>query len=791
MDSYPRARRVAGIVALLGLAALTVLSLWSVLPPSPRGEDAPQTEFSAARAFTHVERIGSEIHVAGSPAADRVRDYIAATTRDLGLQTEIQDTVGGGDAFGSTYALARVRNVVALLPGTDPTGRVIMVAHYDSVQVSFGGNDDGAGVSTLLETARALAAGPAPRNDIVFVFTDAEEACLCGAAAFVEQHRYAADGGVVLNVEARGASGPAIMFETSAGNAGVVDVYGAAVPDPVGTSFAVEVYRILPNDTDFSPFRDQARFVGLNTAYIDGSPAYHTPEDTPANLDTASLQHHGGNALALSRAFGDADLTVVGTRSADDATYFPVLGLLPRYPGVLVWPLAAAALIGVLALAVVALRRRVVTGGRLAAAFGLGLLPLLAAPLLAQLLWLVMTTIRPEYTNMDDPWRPGWFRACVVALVAAAVLTWYGLLRRRIGTWSLSIGALLWLAVLGLVLAYATPGGSYLAALPALAVALAGVVALSVRNPLIGLAALVVGGAVAVVVLAPTVLLFFPALGLALGAAAALFATMLALALLPLLDYLFPACKGTVFTESEVQGSPVHADVQRPRRGAVMLVPAVVWVLAVAFLGVGLAVDRFDARHPEPTQLMYALDADSGQALWFSAESSPSTWTRQYVGDGTRTVNPEEQFPVLGDEDLLVGPAQAAPLPAPTVDLVSDATTGDRRTVSLLVRPQRPARLVYVRVEGGGQVLRANVAGRPLPTEAFEDGTFAVLFHAPPAEGVRIILEVSQAGPLRVRAMDGSDGLAGLPGFQARPTGVGIEGSHDSELVLVARTYTL
>jgi hypothetical protein len=39
--------------------------------------------------------------------------------------------------------------------------------------------------------------------------------------------------------------------------------------------------------------------------------------------------------------------------------------------------------------------------------------------------------------------------------------------------------------------------------------------------------------------------------------------------------------------------------------------------------------------------------------------------------------------------------------------------------------------------------------------------------------------------------MDGSDGLTGLPGFTPRPAGVGVEGSHDSELVLVAKTYTI
>ena len=52
-------------------------------------------------------------------------------------------------------------------------------------------------------------------------------------------------------------------------------------------------------------------------------------------------------------------------------------------------------------------------------------------------------------------------------------------------------------------------------------------------------------------------------------------------------------------------------------------------------------------------------------------------------------------------------------------------------------------------------------------------------------------LELDAAGPVTVRVMDGSDGLDGLPGFTPRPPGVGIQGSHTSELVLVAKTYTV
>ena len=136
-------------------------------------------------------------------------------------------------------------------------------------------------MSSLLETVRALSQGPQLRNDVVVVLTDAEEACLCGAEAFATSHPLASDGGVVLNFEARGTTGPPIMFETSRGNAELAGAFAAAAPHPVASSFAVEVYRALPNDTDFSVLLGDGDFTGLNTAFIDGAAAYHTPQDTP------------------------------------------------------------------------------------------------------------------------------------------------------------------------------------------------------------------------------------------------------------------------------------------------------------------------------------------------------------------------------------------------------------------------------------------------------------------------------------------------------------------------------
>ncbi|MEU2199483.1 M28 family peptidase [Isoptericola sp. NPDC019482] len=766
--------RATSLACSLFLLVLAALAVWSVLPPSARPADAAADEFSAERAFTTVEAVGGEVHPHGTAAAAAVRDTIVADLEELGLDPEVTDGVGMSGRLGDQSRVAATKNVVATIPGTDSTGPVFLVAHYDSAEVSYGANDDGAGVATLLETARALGAGEPLRNDLVLVFTDAEEACLCGAEAFAHADPRAADGGVVVNVEARGSSGPAIMFETSDGNAALVDAY-SHVPYPVGSSMAVEVYRILPNDTDFSPFLDDpdGRFTGLNSAYIDGSATYHAPQDTPERMSTASLQHHGANMLALARELGNADAAALATPSAGDATYFPLPGgVLARYPGWLVWPLAVAAVLAVGALAVVLARRREVRGdrttaGTLALGFVSALLPIVGAVAGSIALWWVMGLVRPGYDEMLDPWRPWGFRFALLGIVATVWTAWFVGLRRSLGGPALVVGALGWLAVLGVVLAAFTPGGSYLAALPALAGAVAGLVALRWARGVVGRrVAATLGAAVGVVLLVPIVLLFFPALGLATGAAPAVVAALLGLALTPVLAVLWP----------------------RGRRRAVGLVGGCAAVAVVALV-VGLLVDPFDAEHPEPTRLAYALDADTGSAHWVSDEGTPSEWTAQFVDTETDLSEP---FPMF-DGEVHAGDAEAADLPAPVVDVEDAEPAGDARVLTLRVTPGGGApigtagALRYVQLNASG-VESAEVAGRAVPVEG---GDLDTRFYAPGEGGFEVALTVPAGQPLDLRVVAAGGGLEGLPGFRPRPADVGVAGSHTSELVLVGTSVSL
>lgn len=352
-----------------GLALWTAIGLWPPSRPDPVAASAPKSEFSAERAMVHVRAIAQRPHPLGSADHERVRTYIAAQFQELGTPAAIEAGIG---EFARSRA--QVENLVARLPGNDHANPIMLAAHYDSTARGPGAGDDAHGVAVLLETLRALRAGPPLRNDIIFLVTDGEEVDLLGAALFVKEHPWRRQPCVVLNFEARGTGGRPSMFETSANNEQLIRTLQTAAPWANATSLAYEIYRRMPNDTDLTVFK-RAGLAGMNFAFIDHPEWYHHAEDDPDHLDQHSLQEQGNYALSLARQFGGQDLS---RQYAGDVVYFPTpLTSLIVYPAWLVVPLAwiTAALLVVAAVAGWRRHRR-----------GVWIALLLAIPALLQLL---------------------------------------------------------------------------------------------------------------------------------------------------------------------------------------------------------------------------------------------------------------------------------------------------------------------------------------------------------------------------------------------------------------------
>lgn len=344
-------KTIATPSARWALSAALALWLFVSLSPNPRPAPVPATappqDFSAERAMAHVAAIARMPHPVGSTEHDRVRDYIRGELEKLGLESQLETGTGEYSRRGH-HASGEVENIVAHWPGTANTRPVMLVGHYDSVRTGPGAGDDAHAVGVLLETLRALGSGPPLRNDVIFLITDSEEKGLLGASLFMREHPWRHDPGVVLNFEARGTGGPAMMFETSPGNAWMIRGLQAAVPQAQATSVAYEIYRRMPNDTDLTVFKGGG-LAGMNFAFIGHPEFYHRPQDDVAHLDRRSVQEQGRYALSLTRLFGNRDLAAP---NSGNAVYFPTrLTSLIVYPAWWVLPIAWIALLGLAAAA--------------------------------------------------------------------------------------------------------------------------------------------------------------------------------------------------------------------------------------------------------------------------------------------------------------------------------------------------------------------------------------------------------------------------------------------------------
>lgn len=733
VDSSLRLRGAVRAVAALVLVATGWLSLSTLLPPGDISGVADG--FSMERARADIEAIAGQPRPTGSEAHARVREYLVDAIRGAGLEAEVQEAVVPAGEPPGIHRLTRVRNVIGRLPGQGAGEAILLAAHYDSVPATPGAGDDASGVAALLETMRVMASGEPPRRDVIFLFTDAEELGLLGARAFVDAGR--AQGiGWVLNFEARGAAGASLMFETLPGDVEAMRFFAKASPAPTASSYSYDIYSRMPNDTDFSVFR-QAIPAGFNFGFIEDPAAYHSAVDTPDRLDEGSLRHHGVQALSLARRLAEAP----PDRSGPRAVYFslPVVGLVVYPAG---WDAMVAVACGLLGLGVLGLglaRRRLVPGrcllglAAVVAVIGVSALGLVGL----RWFWGDVLGLARATKGVLAPLAYGW----LLIAVGLAWLTATGLMR-RLGAMHLAVGAAVaWTGLAGGA-AWLLDSSAFLFTWPALfawAALLVGVTGKENgdrwRAPLALACAL------------PVVVIWVPTLkgvAVALGPAAIVLGICAALPVLLL-----------SLTVAQLAGGG-------PGR----------WVFPGLFLAAGLALFAWAAgtagpapTHPQPNSLVYALDAASGEAVWASYDEATDDWTRRVLGDSPR----RRPLPGFFSEDLelLTGPAEALPMPAPEVTVLESERLDDGgRRLTVALRSPRQAPFLEAVVSSAGTIRSASVDGRALSV----DGGFRLTYHALPPGGIRLELVLDDDGPVDLAVVDGTYGLPPAVAPRPRPS---------------------
>lgn len=731
----------ARAVPLLLLLAMAIGSLLPLRTPAPVPADAPPGQFSAERAAADLQRIAREPRPAGSTANAAVRGYLIERLRALGYDP--QPVAGVARAGEADTELGSATDVLARLSGTDPTGTVILTAHYDSVPTGSGASDDGAMVAAILEIARILRADPVPRNDIAILLTDSEEMGHIGAQVFVQADLVDPADAVVVNLEARGTSGPAVMFE-SVGQGLVPAIRDSGA---MATSAAAAVYALLPNSTDMDEYR-RAGMRGLNFAITDGGDRYHTSRDTIEAASPRSLQDMGTAALGAVRRLASSDLDA----PAREQVYFEVLGVLLSYPAAAELPLLALGILVLLAAFGLSARRGSSLRGVLRAVLTFPLVPI-AAVLVSQLTW------NGIVAGWPDAWLTrGFLNHLAVHVVAGAAATtapallWHRFVRRRAGQVEASLALLVWLTGIGLLLTLVAPAAAFLFTLPALVGAAATVALLVVRRaPDVQPAAAACAVAVpAVAVLLPVCGILPPVLGVA----------QLGIAWLAL-SFPLAAAAGAL-------------DVLPPGRRTVAA------LLAVPLAAVGASLTTAwrsgpAPGSPRPVSVGYLLEADGRTAHWIS----DGTAAQPVVGD-LLTAPPrrfDDVAPLLGAGSRSNGPAPAV-ADGPRIDQPPATTSGGARRAPLRIRPPAAGDRLFVYLDvAPGDLLGVTVAGVDLPVSGIDPDapggwSWWCLYTAPPVEGIDVVVTLRASSTAVARVVSISAGLPEAAGAPALPAGL-------------------
>ena len=720
--------------------------------------------------------IAARPHPLGAKASVDVRDFIFARMAAEGLHPRRlpgEAVESPLRAKGTLASGGAVENLLGVLPGRDPTaGAILLMAHSDSVPASPGAADDAAGVAAALEVARALKSEGPQLRSVFILITDGEEAGLLGARAFFASgDPVLRQIGEVVNMEARGGGGRVGMFETGEKDGAAIDLFAKAVPNTDALSLMSEVYKYLPNSTDFTVTK-KAGYPGYNFAFWGEEFDYHSPSSTPQALDQGSVQHMGDQVLPLVRALADADVL---PPARPDAIYADILGgpviAYPPLIGWLVVALCAGLAAAGLALSKPAARLADTLRGAAAA-----VCQLLETALVLHLANRLIDPGALHYRSLLAQF-PLVFAAMAALAVAVSLWVWRVAFRGK-GRWRLSAAAL----AAGLALAALGPMDGVGLALGIFTA----ILALSFTQPLKPMGGWFGGVAVGILLtlvlqgLAPplSVATAWPALLASLAFAAVAWAgrgsleSRSAIALAGGFGFLACAQLGhlssLIFTSIGMDWPEALASV--PFLAALVLFPlieglsrgrvgaaatGVLGLVALAALGLAAVRDPATTRTPRPVQAFFLDDAVNGRAWGASTLDRLDPWSRAAMGaPGPASVRKAALEPLFSQVNLV--PAAPIDLQRPSFEVhASNEREGREMSVTVTARGGgREARL-FLQPSEAIQAVEVNgllTALKPQP------GRWAQLRWAGLSSPLRLSFVAKGHGSLDVRYVEIIDG---------------------------------
>jgi hypothetical protein len=655
-------KNYSSLYLMLVLVALISGIFYFMMPQNYDTTEASLSEFSTKRSLSIVKEIAKKPHYVGSQNHEIVANYLVTELQKLGLKTSVQE----GFTMTEKGTLVKSKNILARLKGKANTKALLLLSHYDSAphSYSYGASDDATGVAAILESTRAFLHNKTThKNDIIILFSDAEELGLNGAALFVTQHQWAKEVGLVLNFEARGSSGPSYMLmETNQGNAKMVDAFSQGnIKYPVSNSLMYSIYKMLPNDTDLTVFRENGKIQGYNFAFIDDHFDYHTAQDTYEHLGPKTLAHQGTYLFPLLKHFSNADLT--NLNSKNDKVYFNIPFAFVSYPFEWILPLLIIGFGLLFIFVFVGLGKQILRIDEILKGF----LPFLGSILVAGVFtfvgWKILLHYYPQYNDILQGFTYNGhdYIYGFVSLTLATCFFFYRKETKKNAEMNHLVAPLFIWMLLNVVIFVFLKGAGFLIIPVISSTFMLGYYALTQKsnaflNLLLSLPTLII--------LVPFIQMFPIGLGLKILVGSAILTVLSFALLLPIFGS---------FTNKKL------------------------WSTLFLLLSIGMFVKAHQSSDytrgkAKPNSLVYVLNSDTNTANWATYDTSLDEWTKGYLGEkpkDAKALNTNRLYSKYGSKFTFMSDAPLKNIEKPTIEFVEDSVIGNQRHLKIIITPNR------------------------------------------------------------------------------------------------------
>ncbi|NVO11223.1 MAG: M20/M25/M40 family metallo-hydrolase [Bacteroidales bacterium] len=754
---------------IVGILSFVFISLILLKAPDPLPTSTSNNEFSALRAFQHVKKIAQKPHSIGTEEHEWVKNYIINELKNLGLRVAVQSTTSVYYKRG--LSAGYIHNIIGIQKGTEGNKCVLIVGHYDSQPHTLGAADDGSAVASMLESARALKQIGSFKNNIVFLFTDGEEAGLFGARAFINENPLKDSIGILLNIEARGSKGPSITYEVSPHNGWIMREYAKSIPYPIAHSIAYEIYNLLPNGSDFTPFKD-AGVSGFNIGYVDDFVNYHSMMDNPENLSLKSLQHQGSYIMGIAKHFGNLNLS--NTKS-EDVIYFNWIGhSLIIYP--IGYNLFFVIIISILLICLVSIgirKDRISIAKILLSALSF----IVTFSIVIIFTWLFLTIIKNLYPHYSNFYASNFYNvsyyliafSCLAIAIFAAV---YILLFRKLNEENLLVGSLVVNYLLMFALIRFVPTGAYLAIVPMI-LNLSGLLICYIFNYSLQskkwafLLTHFVTLIPVITLIVPLTKMIYITFGLdTIYGGVALLSILMGYLVIPI---------------------KLSSEIKR------WILPVFVTLFLIGNFILGHLNSGYSKRQPLQSNVSYFLNSDKNEAYWFSLEPFVDEWKSQFFFKPEFKILPDI-FP-LSNSKYLQGEAKIYSQPLPELSVAYDSIKDGNRKINLVISSARKAQICQINISKAVKLSMLSINGKTVTAKKFYADTtansYSFYYFGLSEKVLELTLNCNPSNKIEINIIESKLGLPLFEGYKPMSDLIIPDKGFISNVTLVKRAWRI